>query len=157
MVDRIPITDVSPVVERGRYPVKAVVGESLTVEATVFREGHDALGADVVLTDPTGKDRPFVVMEGTNAPDRYVATVTPDLAGAWTFRVEGWSHPYATWRHAAEIKIAADIDTELMLLEGAIVVERAAKAIPEGSRPRRHATPLSRQARQLATLPARRR
>ena len=34
--------------------------------------------------------------------------------------IESWSDPYATWRHAAEIKIAAEIDVELMLLEGAL-------------------------------------
>ena len=60
MVERIPITDVSPLVEHGRYPVKATAGETLTVTANVFREGHDLLGAGVVLTDPDGKDRPLV-------------------------------------------------------------------------------------------------
>ena len=68
MVERIPITDVSPVVERGRYPVKAVAGESLTVSANVFREGHDLLGAGVVLTDPQGRDRPLTRMQPTDEP-----------------------------------------------------------------------------------------
>ncbi len=45
MVERIPITDVRPLVEHGRYPVKATTGETLTVTANVFREGHDLLGA----------------------------------------------------------------------------------------------------------------
>ncbi len=131
MVERIPITAVSPVVERGCYPVKAVVGEAFSIEATVFREGHDSLGADVVLTDPAGTDRPFIMMTALAAePDRYRAEVTPDVEGHWTFRVESWAHPYATWLHAAEIKIPAGIDTELMFAEGAIVMERAAAALP---------------------------
>ncbi len=133
MIERIPITAVSPVVERGRYPVKAVVGESLTVAATVFREGHDALGCGVVLTGPDGVDRGLVPMTETEEPDRYEARVTPDAEGRWTYRIEAWSHPYATWRHAAEIKIAADIDTELMLLEGALVMEAAAERLPTDS------------------------
>ena len=132
MVERIPITAVDPVVERGQHPVKAVVGETVRVEATVFREGHDALGAAVVPTDPAGDDRPPVLMtELADIPDRYAADITPDAAGPWTFRVESWSHPYASWRHAAEIKIAADIDTELMFLEGAIVLERAFASLPK--------------------------
>ncbi len=130
MVQRMPITDVSPVVELGRYQVKATPGESLTVSATVFREGHDALGAGVVLTDPKGKDRGLTFMTATDEPDHYAAEVTPDAEGAWTFRVESWSDPYATWRHAAEIKIPAEIDVELMFAEGALVLERAAKGIP---------------------------
>ena len=45
----------------------------------------------------------------------------------WSYRVEGWSDPYATWDHDATIKVAADVDTELMLEEGARVLERAAR------------------------------
>jgi starch synthase (maltosyl-transferring) len=130
MVERIPITAVSPVIEHGRYPAKAVVGESFPVSATVFREGHDALAAGVVLTDPTGKDRPLAYLSRVpDVPDRYTTRVAPDAEGAWTFRVESWSDPYATWRHAAEIKIPAEIDVELMLTEGALVLERAAENV----------------------------
>jgi starch synthase (maltosyl-transferring) len=130
MVERIPITGVTPLVEHGRYPVKATVGETFAVTATVFREGHDALGAGVVLTDPDGHDRALTLMQRTEEPDLYTAQVTPDTEGAWTFRIEAWGDPYATWRHAAEIKIPAEIDVELMFLEGALVLERAAKCIP---------------------------
>jgi starch synthase (maltosyl-transferring) len=129
MVARIPITNVSPVIEHGRYPVKAVPGEILTVQAAVFREGHDMLGAGVVLTDPAGVDRPLVHMTELDFPNRYEAQVSPDSAGAWTYRVESWSDPYGTWRHAAEIKIPAEIDVELMFTEGQLLLKRAVKAI----------------------------
>jgi starch synthase (maltosyl-transferring) len=134
MVARIPITDVEPVVDCGRYPVKAVAGETVHIEATVFREGHDELGAGVVLTDPRGTDRPLTRMraKGTQYPDRYVADVVPDAEGAWSFRIESWADPYATWRSAAGIKIPAGLDVDLMLLEGSLVLTRAAEAIPTG-------------------------
>ncbi|MER6531333.1 maltotransferase domain-containing protein, partial [Streptomyces sp. NPDC001508] len=51
-VGRIPVLDVRPVVLGGRRPAKAVVGETFEVSATVFREGHDAVAANVVLCDP---------------------------------------------------------------------------------------------------------
>ena len=56
-IDRIPVHKVSPVIEGGAYPAKAVVGESIPIRATVFREGHDAVNASVVLTDPNGTER----------------------------------------------------------------------------------------------------
>ena len=56
-IDRIPVHKVSPVIEGGAYPAKAVVGESIPIRATVFREGHDAVNASVVLTDPNGNER----------------------------------------------------------------------------------------------------
>jgi len=140
MIERIPITDVGPVVERGRYPVKAVVGEALEVSATVIREGHDALGAGVVLTAPGARTRPLTTLAATDEPDRYAATVTPDEPGAWTFRVESWADPYASWRHAAEIKIPAGLDVELMLAEGVLVLERAEQGMPAEAPARRRLT-----------------
>jgi starch synthase (maltosyl-transferring) len=140
MTGRIPIVDVQPVVGCGRYPAKAAVGESFTVSATVFREGHDAVGANVVLRDAKGRKGPWTPMvplgpgEGDvpaelgGGTDRWVAEVRPTEMGRWTFAVEAWSDPVATWLHNAEIKIPAGIDVELMFEEGARLMERAAKA-----------------------------
>ncbi|NED73405.1 DUF3416 domain-containing protein, partial [Streptomyces sp. SID9944] len=61
-VGRIPVLDVRPVVQHGRRPAKAVTGESFEITATVFREGHDAVAADVVLRDPEGRPGPWTPM-----------------------------------------------------------------------------------------------
>ncbi|WP_435742137.1 alpha-1,4-glucan--maltose-1-phosphate maltosyltransferase [Nocardioides sp. SYSU DS0663] len=125
MVGRIPVMNVMPVVDLGRQPAKATVGEPLPVRATVFREGHDKLGAEVVLTDPRGQRRPPVRMaKHPEVPDRYDAWVTPDVEGAWTFEVQAWSDPVATWQHAAGLKIPAGVDVELMFTEGRLLLER---------------------------------
>jgi len=131
MVTRIPIMDVRPVIEGGRYPVKATVDEPFSVSASVFREGHDQLGCGVVLTGPDGSDRPLLLMRpDAEEPDLYSAEVRPDAEGAWTYRIEAWSDPYATWNHDATIKIEAGVDVDLMLTEGGLVLERAAQALP---------------------------
>ncbi len=132
MIPRIPVMDVSPVVENGAYPAKAVVGEPFPVRATVFREGHDQLACGVVLTGPDGTDRPLHRMQPVpgDRPDLWEAWVEADAMGDWTFRVESWGDPYATWSHDAPVKIAADVDTELMLVEGGLLLERAVKALP---------------------------
>ena len=49
MAGRIEIDDVAPVVSGGRFPAKAVVGEVVPVRATVWREGHDAVSATLVV------------------------------------------------------------------------------------------------------------
>ncbi|WP_418961492.1 alpha-1,4-glucan--maltose-1-phosphate maltosyltransferase [Streptomyces tritici] len=132
MIGRIPVLDVRPLVDCGRRPAKAVVGETLEVTATVFREGHDAVAANVVLTDPSGRPGPWTPMrELAPGTDRWGAEITPDAEGRWTYTVEAWSDPVATWRHAARIKIPAGIDTELVLAEGAELHERAAKGVPK--------------------------
>ncbi|RJK98457.1 alpha-1,4-glucan--maltose-1-phosphate maltosyltransferase [Vallicoccus soli] len=136
--------DVQPLVGCGRYPAKAVVGEAFEVSATVFREGHDAVSANVALRRPDGTKGPWTPMrklapgEGAvpaglgGATDRWVAEVRPDVEGRWTYAVEAWSDPVATWHHNAEIKVPAGIDVELMLEEGARLFERASRQAPKG-------------------------
>ncbi|MCX4587175.1 alpha-1,4-glucan--maltose-1-phosphate maltosyltransferase [Streptomyces sp. NBC_01481] len=132
MIGRIPVLDVRPQVDCGRRPAKAVTGETFQVTATVFREGHDAVAANVVLRDPTGRPGPWTPMrELAPGSDRWGADVTPDAEGRWTYAVEAWSDPVATWRHTARIKIPAGIDTALVLAEGAELYERAAAGVPK--------------------------
>ncbi|MCV2458302.1 alpha-1,4-glucan--maltose-1-phosphate maltosyltransferase [Streptomyces sp. ICN988] len=133
-IGRIPVRDVHPVVDNGRRPAKAVTGETFEVTATVFREGHDAVAANVVLKDPEGRPGPWTPMrELAPGSDRWGAEVTPGAPGDWTYRVEAWSDPVATWRHTARIKVPAGIDTGLVLEEGAELFRRAAAGVPADS------------------------
>ncbi|MGW1225465.1 alpha-1,4-glucan--maltose-1-phosphate maltosyltransferase [Streptomyces sp. NPDC001478] len=132
MIGRIPVLDVRPLVDCGRRPAKAVCGETFEVTATVFREGHDAVAANVVLRGPKGRPGPWTPMrELAPGTDRWGAEVTPDAEGRWTYTVEAWSDPVATWLHAARIKVPAGIDTALVLEEGAALYERAAASVPK--------------------------
>ncbi|QEU91709.1 alpha-1,4-glucan--maltose-1-phosphate maltosyltransferase [Streptomyces kanamyceticus] len=132
----IPVLDVRPAVLRGRQPAKAVAGETFQVTATVFREGHDAVAANVVLRDPEGRAGPWTPMrELAPGTDRWGADVTPGAEGRWTYAVEAWGDPLTTWRHHAGIKIPAGLDTDLVLEEGARLHERAAAGVPGADRP----------------------
>src|SRR4051794_23103282 len=127
---RLGITDVAPVVSCGSFSARAVVGEHLPITATVFREGHDAVAANVLWTPPGagGDEQPLrrMVRFGPE-PDRWITTVVPDREGRWSFRVEAWSDPLATWRHAVEVKIAAGQGADELandLEEGARLLDR---------------------------------
>ncbi|XVV15341.1 maltotransferase domain-containing protein [Actinoplanes sp. CA-131856] len=139
-IGRIPVVGVGPVVEHGTRPAKSVTGEEFEVTATVFREGHDAVNATVVLTDPQGQEHAVPMTRVNAGLDAWSATVSADRAGRWTFRVEGWSDPYGTWHHDAVIKVEAGVDVELMLEEGARVLERAIAEVP---RSKEQCTPLA--------------
>src|SRR4029079_18503574 len=106
-------------------------------------EGHDQLGAEVVLVAPDGSRRPPVRMVADgDTPDRYVAWVTPDEEGAWTFEVHAWSDPLATWEHDAGLKIPAGVDVELMFTEAGLLLDRGGAELDQRSkadRPEEHA------------------
>jgi len=153
VIGRIPILDIEPVVECGHRPAKAVVGETFQVSATVLIEGHGVLGAAVVLRDPAGRTSPPAPMrELEPGTDRYGADVTVTAEGTWYFHVESWSDPIAHWHHDAAIKIPRGQDVELMLTEGALLFERAARSIrqpPGAARPAAARTALSALGRKL--------
>lgn len=137
-IGRIPITSVSPKVDGGRFPVKAVVGERVRVHATSFREGHDQMGVQLLVTNPEG-DTVRSPMTCTNPGlDHWEGSFRPDREGEWSYRVEAFDAPYLTWAHNAEVKIAAGVDEELMCAEGVIVLKAALAEIPKKKRPKTH-------------------
>jgi starch synthase (maltosyl-transferring) len=102
------LNSVHPVIAFGELPSRAVVGERVGIEATVFREGHDAVAASVAWRSPDGVEAPLNRMRPLTAgTDRWRTEVVADRTGAWTFVVEAWSDPLATWYHAIEVKADA--------------------------------------------------
>ena len=161
MTGRIGIDDVAPALSGGRFPAKAVVGEVVPVRATVWREGHDAVSATLVVRyhgtaypkltpDPPGlvsqphppvtppRIKPLVLpMAPGQTPDVLHGQFVPDQVGMWTFRVDGWGDPIATWRKGVTAKLdAGQGEAELSndLLIGAELLERAATGVPRQQR-----------------------
>ena len=79
----------------------------------------------LVVTDPDGQERAQLMTCLNPGLNHWAGPLVADREGWWSYRVEGWSDPYGTWVHDAEIKVAAGVDVELMLAEGALVLERA--------------------------------
>ena len=129
MPGRVEIDNVQPVVSCGAYPAKAVVGEMVPVSAAVWREGHEAVAATLVVrylgprypqVTETRRIKAVQAPEGGSPLDARAAErvkplllpmtmglepyvfhgqFTPDRVGLWTFRVDGWGDPIHTWRH----------------------------------------------------------
>ncbi|MFJ8650371.1 maltotransferase domain-containing protein [Streptomyces sp. NPDC093546] len=138
MSGRLFIDDVSPVVGLGRFPAKAVVGEALPVEATVWREGHEALAAAVLWTGPDGSCRETPLRPSDPETDRWRAVIVPEGTGEFTFRIRAWTDPWQTWLQAAEARRAAGLppggsgDPET----GARLLDQAARLLAEEAAPR---------------------
>ena len=91
MISRIAISDISPAVYFGGefLPVKAVAGETIQVSATAVIEGHEKLGAQVVLHDSKGKVVSRAEMKETwPGTNRYEGSITIPAQGDYFFVVE---------------------------------------------------------------------
>ena len=91
MISRIAISDISPAVYFGGefLPVKAVAGETIQISATAVIEGHEKLGAQVVLHDSKGKVVSRAEMKETwPGTNRYEGSITIPAQGDYFFVVE---------------------------------------------------------------------
>ncbi|MCU1404397.1 MAG: glycosyl hydrolase, family 13 [Glaciihabitans sp.] len=124
-IGRIPIRGVSPQQPENRWAAKAYAGEVVPFGATVFREGHDLLGVELLLVDPNGKTTTHRMVPGAPGTDRWETSVQVATAGNYTFSIHAYSDDWASWEHNAAIKVPAGIDVELMFSEGVELLRRA--------------------------------
>ncbi|MFB8386661.1 maltotransferase domain-containing protein [Microbacterium sp. NPDC055910] len=123
---RIPLSLPTPAVPGGRFRPKAFRGEVVPFRVTAFREGHDRIGVHVRLSTPSGAMSLHRLRPLGDGFDRWEALIAPLEEGVWTFRFEAFGDDVGTWRHAADLKIAAGVDAPLMRESGALLFDRAA-------------------------------
>ncbi|KSU55558.1 alpha-1,4-glucan--maltose-1-phosphate maltosyltransferase [Microbacterium enclense] len=114
-----------PSVPGGAFRPSAYVGEAVPFTVTAFREGHDRIGVNVRLFSPSGDESLHRLSPLNDGFDRWSTLVAPLEQGVWRFRFEAFADDFATWEHAADLKIAAGVDTALMREMGAQLFDRA--------------------------------
>ncbi|WP_147040835.1 alpha-1,4-glucan--maltose-1-phosphate maltosyltransferase [Microbacterium aerolatum] len=122
---RIPLADPRPSVPGG-FRAKAFAGEVVPFSVVAFREGHDRIGAHVRLAAPDGTTSLHRLTPMQDGSDRWRADIALDAQGTWHYRFEAFADDFATWAHAASIKIAAGVDVAVMAALGAELLARAA-------------------------------
>jgi len=122
---RIPLALPHPSVPGGRFRPSAYVGEAVPFTVTAFREGHDKIGVQVRLFSPSGDESLHRLSPLNDGFDRWSTLIAPLEQGVWRFRFEAFADEFATWQHAADLKIAAGVDSALMREMGAQLFDRA--------------------------------
>jgi len=123
---RVVIETVTPEIDFGRFPVKRVVGDVLTVEADAFTDGHDEIC--VVLRWRWGEDEEWreTEMEALGN-DRWRAVQPLERIGRYEYSVSAWVDHWETWRHDLRKRVDADQDVTVDLRIGAALVAGAAQ------------------------------
>lgn len=125
--EQIVVEAVTPSVDGGRFPVKAVAGEPCPVEARVFRHGHERLRAVVRYRGPGTPMREVPMDLIEPGIDRWRGEIPLDAVGRYRFTVAGWTDHYASWVEELRKRVAAaqpDVASEIA--EGLAMVARAA-------------------------------
>lgn len=134
---RIVIEEVQPQVNCGRYPVKRILGDTVTVTCAAFGDGHDHVAARLLYRQ-IGESRwqfsPFAALGN----DLWTADFVVDQPGLWQYTVQAWIDHFDTWCDDLKKRLTAQPDprqpTEstqpqdipLALRSGSILIEQAA-------------------------------
>ncbi|MGZ4139013.1 MAG: alpha-1,4-glucan--maltose-1-phosphate maltosyltransferase [Actinomycetota bacterium] len=132
---RVVVARVTPEIECGRFPIKRVEGESVTVEAEVFCDGHDRLQVRLLHRAAGTKRWTAVPMEPLPV-DRWRGSFTVGGLGGHTYTVQAWIDRFGTWRANLEKRIAAEQDIGIELVAGAELIESLAPRAAARDRPR---------------------
>jgi len=120
------IRRITPSFDNARYAVKRAVGEEITVEADIFKEGHDAVTALLKWRragDELWRETPMIPLGN----DRWSGTLCVTSPGAWEFTIEAWGDVFFSWQQEIGKKFGAGLtDLRSETLEGAAFVEAAA-------------------------------
>lgn len=114
---RVLISDIKPLVDCGRYPIKRVVDEALKVEATLVADGHDVVaGAVAWRKKNAGKWQRVALKPIEN--DQYSAELSFAEIGAYEYKIEAWIDYALTWLHGLEKKFKDGQDVSVHLADG---------------------------------------
>jgi starch synthase (maltosyl-transferring) len=128
---RIVVQYPGPAVDDGRYPAKRCVGDRVTVEADVFRDGHELIRATVRYLGPGDQEWREAELHRIDAHlggVRWAGEFAVDRPGRWLYTVEAWTDLFGTWRDELARKVAArqhDLSGELS--EGVVLLRQVAQ------------------------------
>jgi starch synthase (maltosyl-transferring) len=125
---RLVVEELSPRVDGGDYPVRRLVGETVTIEATVFTDGHEQLAVDLLWRAVDEPEWRRVRMAALTT-DRWQAEIVLERLGRHEYAVEGWLDVYGGFRRDFRKKLDAGVAQPVDHREGrGFVVAAAAQA-----------------------------
>ncbi len=114
---RVVIDAVFPSVDGGRYPAKAASGDTVTVRAHLFADGHDAVRA-VVRYRAAGESQWREAPLNDVGNDEWTGAFVAGPPGQMEFTVQAWIDRFGSWRADLQKRLDAGWDVAAELIEG---------------------------------------
>ena len=130
-LSRIVIDNVTPTIDAGRFAAKRIVGDSITVSADVFTDGHEVLAVELLWRAADEKEWRRSIMALLN-DDRWEAAFTPDRIGRYEFTIDAWWDRYGTFCRDLKLKRDAGANLGVEIIEGRQILEQASARTQDG-------------------------
>lgn len=132
-LQEIVIENISPQLEGGKFPIKCMVGDTLTVEADILKEGSAVLGAVLQVRKKGEKEWRDLPMEPLEN-ERWRGIFKADENARYYYRVEAWLDPVTTWMRSMEKRCMEPPVDQADLDEGLLYLSEVAKRMGEDER-----------------------
>ncbi len=127
---RAIIEGVTPQLDGGRFAIKRTVGDTVTVEADVFTDGHDALSCVLQYRKAGAGDWQETPMRAL-VNDRWQGEFVVLDLGRYEYTVTAWVDAFKSWRHDLGRWVQAE-DVAIALRVGEKLVEQASQRATGG-------------------------
>lgn len=115
--ERVLISGIQPVIDLGRYPLKRLAGESLTVRCALTADGHDLLRGELCYR-AKGKRAWQTQPLKSLGNDQYEATIALDKPGAYEYQLRAWIDHALSWQYALRKKHEDGQEVTVQLQDG---------------------------------------
>lgn len=128
---RVAIEHVRPQVDDGRFPIRRVQGETVTVSAFIHADGHDALTAVLRYRQKGGPlwQEAFMTLRGQGT-DVWDADFALAELGIYEYTVQAWVDEFGSLKRDLIKKIAAGQDVGDLVEEIALLFDKTAPHAP---------------------------
>ena len=126
---RVVIEKVAPEIDGGRFPIKRVPGDQVTVQADLFSDGHDQVAATLLYRWEQEEGWSELPMEHLGN-DRWQGSFTVARLGSYYYTVSGRIDHFGTWKHDLNKRFQAGEALTVSRLIGAALIEGAAGRAP---------------------------
>ncbi len=123
---RVVIERVYPELDGGKFPIKAVPGDTLVVEADIFLDGHDYIAARLLYKPAPAADWQEMAMIPLHN-DRWTASFSIEQTASYQYTIEAWADHIASWQHEVHLKVADGQRIRSELLAGAAYADSMAQ------------------------------
>ena len=123
---RVIIENVSPEIDGGRFAIKRVIGDEITVEADIFADGHDVLSGRLLYRKEDAGNWTEIPLECL-VNDRWRGSFAVTELGQYRYTIVAWVDRFKTWQQDMTKKVKAKQHESVDFLVGAELIKEASQ------------------------------
>ena len=129
---RTVISNVFPQIEEGRFPIKRIIDDQVSVQADIFADSHSNVAGQLLYKfseDEEWQETPMLFKDN----DRWEGHFNVEKLGIYYYTLEAWVDYFLTWQRDIQKKHKAGLDISTELRIGMKMIEEALQKHEVGS------------------------